>query len=163
MAGVPLPNYQITMAHGPNGYRCGCQWVCAYGQWGCITQLLWVWVHTWNGQWGPMAIGWCQTGVLLWWFGAAHCSLWCTNAKWEWLMVAIGYRCVCHWVCCYGACGQQTPIWARQSPTRNFLAAKLGNVAVGVGWSESGTGTPKGQPLMVTPSRGFLMCVCGGE
>ena len=42
VAGVPLSNYQITMVHGPNGYRCGCHWVCGYGQWGCITQFLWV-------------------------------------------------------------------------------------------------------------------------
>ena len=41
VAGVPLSNYQITMVHGPNGYRCGCHWVCGYGQWGCITQFLW--------------------------------------------------------------------------------------------------------------------------
>ena len=39
VAGVPLSNYQITMVHGPNGYRCGCHWVCGYGQWGCITQF----------------------------------------------------------------------------------------------------------------------------
>ena len=111
-----------------------------------------------NGYRGGAKLGCCYGGL-----GAAQCSLWCTTAKWEWLMVAMVYRCVCHWVCCYGACGQQAPIWARQSPTRNFLAAKLGNVAVGVGWSEIGARTPKGQPLMVTPSTGFPMFVCGGK
>ena len=66
---------QITMVSGPNGYRCGCQWVGCYGAGGLHNQLFGVPLHNGNGQCAPMAIIWCPSGVLLWGFGGCAIQL----------------------------------------------------------------------------------------
>ena len=130
---------------GPNGYRLVPKWGAAMGI-GTGSKTMLSALAQWQYPMDPMAIDWCPKGCAA--KGLGCCTTQCLECGCTMTMSigAHGYRCGCHWVCCYGAWGNNPLILADQPHNTNCWLPNLGNATMVACGQGEGPQTPKAQP-----------------